>query len=190
MGRSLAPSPMAMHCAGEMPRREATSNKVRRFSAPSHMSPQAWSTRRPVSWPQFGPLSISSMLARVKSMPSRCLTRSLKNVKPPDTSKTFMPAPLQAWINSAAPGLMRRRSTSTLSMSAMVTPRNKATRRRRLSLKSVISPRIAASVMAATSALRPTASAISSTHSMLMSVESMSKAMSLKSLSRRGGSKP
>jgi len=40
-------------------------------------------------------------------------------------------------------------------------------------------PCMAASVMAATSALRPAASAISSTHSMLIRVESMSKAMSL-----------
>jgi hypothetical protein len=46
---------------------------------------------------------------------------------------------------------------------------------------------MAASVMAATSALRPAASAISSTHSMLMSVESMSKAMSLKSARFSGG---
>ena len=65
-----------------------------------------------------------------------------------------------------------------------------AKRRRRLSLKSVISPRMAASVMAATSALRPTASAISSTHSMLISVESMSNAMSLKSFRCRGAVKP
>src|SRR4051812_27053135 len=43
--------------------------------------------------------------------------------------------------------------------------------------------------MAATSALRPAASAISSTHSMLISVESMSKAMSLKSPRRSGGVK-
>jgi len=50
----------------------------------------------------------------------------------------------------------------------------------------VISPRIAASVMAATSALRPTASAISSTHSMLISVESMSNAISLKADIRPG----
>src|SRR6188472_3620226 len=43
--------------------------------------------------------------------------------------------------------------------------------------------------MAATSALRPAASAISSTHSMLISVESMSNAISLKSASRSGGVK-
>jgi hypothetical protein len=49
---------------------------------------------------------------------------------------------------------------------------------------------MAASVMAATSALRPAASAISSTHSMLISVESMSNAISLKSRRRSGGVKP
>ena len=65
-------------------------------------------------------------------------------------------------------------------MLASVTPLSRATRWRRLVLKSAISPRMVASVIAATSALRPTASAISSTHSMLMRVESMSKAMSLK----------
>ena len=49
---------------------------------------------------------------------------------------------------------------------------------------------MAASVMAATSALRPAAPAISSTHSMLISVESMSKAISRKSDRRRGGVMP
>jgi peptidyl-prolyl cis-trans isomerase A (cyclophilin A) len=56
-------------------------------------------------------------------------------------------------------------------------------------LKSVISPRMAASVMAATSAFLPTASAISSMHSMLISVESMSKATALKDDSFKGGVK-
>jgi len=46
---------------------------------------------------------------------------------------------------------------------------------------------MAASVIAATSAFLPTASAISSMHSMLISVESMSKAMALKSDSFSGG---
>ena len=44
--------------------------------------------------------------------------------------------------------------------------------------------------IAATSALRPAASAISSTHSMLISVESMSKAMSLKSRKFKGEEMP
>src|SRR5487761_2284696 len=49
---------------------------------------------------------------------------------------------------------------------------------------------MAASVMAATSALRPAAAAISSTHSMLISVESMSNATSLKSARRSGDATP
>ena len=57
-------------------------------------------------------------------------------------------------------------------------------------MKSVISPRMAASVIAATSALRPAAAAISSMHSIEISVESMSKAASLKSRSASGGVKP
>ncbi|MNU03523.1 hypothetical protein D3C72_2475820 [compost metagenome] len=63
-------------------------------------------------------------------------------------------------------------------MSASVTPTNLSTRWRRLSLKSVISPRMVASVIAATSAFLPVASAISSMHSMVISVESMSNAIS------------
>ena len=54
----------------------------------------------------------------------------------------------------------------------------------------LVGPCMAASVMAATSALQPTKSAISSTHSMLISVESMSKAISLKSRRARGAAMP
>ena len=57
-------------------------------------------------------------------------------------------------------------------------------------MKSAISPRIVASVIAATSAFSPAASAISSMHSMLISVESMSKAIRRKAESGSGGLKP
>ena len=57
----------------------------------------------------------------------------------------------------------------------MGSPDSSATRRCRLSLKS-ISPRIADAVIAATSGLMPTMSAISSMHSIVISVESMSMA--------------
>ena len=73
-----------------MPSAAQVSSSMRRFSAPSQMSPQGWSTSRPVSRPS----STSSTLERVKSMPSRSRTRSVKNVKPPETSSVFSPA---AW---------------------------------------------------------------------------------------------
>ncbi|MCY1512873.1 hypothetical protein D9M68_473490 [compost metagenome] len=120
-------------------------------------------------------------------MPSRSFTRFAKKVKPPDTSSTLRPAFLQAATSSVAPGLSFRRSSYTCCSAATGTPCSSATRRRRLSLKSLISPRIVASVIAATSAFLPTASAISSMHSMLISVESMSNAISLKSASFSGG---
>ena len=63
------------------------SSKVLRFSSPSQMSPQGWSTMRPVRAPQVGPLSTSSTLERVQLMPNRSRTWSVKKVKPPcDTS--------------------------------------------------------------------------------------------------------
>ena len=43
--------------AGSMPISSQTSSSTRRFSAPSQMSPQGWSTMRPVRVPQVGPLS-------------------------------------------------------------------------------------------------------------------------------------
>src|SRR5947207_8781753 len=49
---------------------------------------------------------------------------------------------------------------------------------------------MAASVIAATSSFMPTTSAISSTHSMLISVESMSNAISLNCAIGSGGAKP
>ncbi len=94
-----------------MPSCAQVSSSILRFSAPSQMSPQGWSTMRPVSWPQFGPDSISSTLERVKSMPSRSRTRSVKKVKPPETSSTFRPAALQAATSVSAPGLSCSRST-------------------------------------------------------------------------------
>ena len=119
-----------MACLGEMPISEASSSRVRRFSAPSQMSPQAWSTMRPVSWP----LSTSSMLERAKSMPRPARTRSAKKVKPPDTSSVVSPAAFAAVISSLAPGLKRSRSVNTCSRWLTVTPLSRATRWRRLSL--------------------------------------------------------
>lgn len=125
---------MAMACLGEMPSLSQVSRNMRRFSAPSQMSPHSWSTIRPVSWPQLGPDSISSTFERVKSMPSRSRTRSVKKVKPPETSSVFRPAAWQALTSASAPGLSSSRSTYTCSRSAIVTPRSIRTRRRRLSL--------------------------------------------------------
>jgi diguanylate cyclase (GGDEF)-like protein/PAS domain S-box-containing protein len=160
------------------PRSSATSSSTRRFSAPSTTRPQGRGTSRPVSRPSAS----SSTLARAKSMPSRCFTRSEKKVKPPLTSSVFRPALRQASMKASTPGLSCSRSSATACSADSGTPASRASLRLRLSLKLVISPRIAASVMAATSDRRPAASAISSMHSIEISVESMSKAASPKSL--------
>jgi MFS family permease len=65
IGRSLAPSPTAMACFVEMPSCAQVSSSILRFSAPSQMSPQSWSSSLPVSSPQLAPERISSTLERV-----------------------------------------------------------------------------------------------------------------------------
>ncbi len=101
----------------------------------------------------------------------------MKNVKPPETSRVVAPARLNPSSMRCAPRDSCRRSSYTLCSAATSSPSRSATRRVRLSRKS-ISPRIAAPVMAATCGLMPIMSAISSMHSMVISVESMSIATS------------
>jgi hypothetical protein len=126
----LAPSPIAIARRGSMPMDAHVSSSIFRFSAPSQMSPHGWSTMRPVN----APSRISSTLLRVKSMPRRSRTRSLKNVKPPETRSVFSPAVLHAATRRSAPGLKRNRSSYTCSSAVAGTLRSSATRRRRLSL--------------------------------------------------------
>ena len=103
----------------------------------------------------------------------------MKKVKPPETSNVWIPLALAPAINSLAPRFRRKRSLKTPSSALSGTPFRRATRRRKLSLKSLISPRIAASVISDTSFFFPTASAISSIHSILIRVESISMANTL-----------
>ena len=69
-----SPSPTAMVWWALMPMRDASSSTVRRFSAPSHTSPQLCRSTRPVSTPSV----VSNRLERAKSRPRRALTRSAK----------------------------------------------------------------------------------------------------------------
>ena len=94
-----------------------------------------------------------------------------------------MAAALQPAISRSAPGDRRSFSSYTRASADSSTPASSATRRRRLWLKSS-SPRIAASVIAAISALRPAASPSSSMHSIVIRVESMSIATSRRSARR------
>ena len=95
-----------------------------------------------------------------------------------------MPAALSAPISSRAPGLSCSRSRYTVSSASALRPSSRATRRLSDSRKS-ISPRMAASVISATWAFLPHWSAISSMHSMSISVESMSVTNRPKSFRRR-----
>ena len=156
---------------------------MRRFSAPSQMSPHGWCDHA------AGELAVgrsSSTLERAKSMPSRSRTRSVKKVKPPDTSSTFRPAALQAAHQLLGAGVELQPLVVDLLQ-----------RRHRHALQQRHAPAQAFLEVGDLAAHRglgdggdlgllPTASAISSMHSMLISVESMSKAISLKSVSAQG----
>jgi hypothetical protein len=101
----------------------------------------------------------------------------VKKSKPPETSSVFAPTAAKPASIRSAPGDRHNRSAYTCSSALTGNPASSATRRRRLSGKS-ISPRIACAVIAATCGFSPCRSAISSMHSMVISVESMSIATS------------
>ena len=62
---------------------------------------------RPVSTPSSTP----SVFASATSSPSRAFRRSVKNVKPPETSAVMAPAALNPASIRVAPGEMRSRSS-------------------------------------------------------------------------------
>ena len=118
--------------------------------------------------------------ARSRGRGASC-RRSVKKVKPPDTSSVFRPAALTAGqhrfaAHRNAAGARRTRAAARWRPG----PSSSATRRVRLSANSS-SPRMAASVISDTCGFRPCMSAISSMHSMVIRVESMSIATSRKS---------
>ena len=127
----------------------------------------------PMTFPVSFPFFSSSTLAREKSKLSWFCRRSVKNVNPPETSAKvsflfFSPA-----IHSSAPLFKKRRSVKTVSNAEVLIPFSKLTRCVREPSKSM-SPRIADSVILATCGLMLFMSAISSMHSMPISVESIS----------------
>ena len=131
---------------------------------------------RPVSLSSM----ISSSLARAISKVSCWRSRSVKKVNPPDTSTVLKPAACAPVNNSLAPKESKSLSSNTCCKAVASKPFNSATRCVKLSRKSN-SPRMADSVIAATSFFKPCMSAISSMHSMVISVESISITKSLKS---------
>src|SRR5690625_3343854 len=133
----------------------------------------ARSTTGPLVRPVSRPASTSSRFAATWSIPSSAASGSTISAKPPDTSPTFAPAACTVSMSSRAPG-----DSSTASRTAAITgsasrPASVATRSRREAAKSS-SPRIARSVMSATSSRAPACSASSSMTSAVMRVESTS----------------
>src|SRR5688572_13190450 len=99
--RSLAPSPMATLRSFAAFRPCSTSLNFAALASASTISP----TRAPVSLPSF----TSSVLETVCCRPRRCLRRSVKKVKPPDTSSSCTPCRRQADSRTSAPGVSFKR---------------------------------------------------------------------------------
>ena len=102
-------------------------------------------------------------------------------MKPPETNAVFIPFSFNPFSMLSAPGLSLSLSSNTRSNTDVSSPLSKATRWRN-DVSKLISPRIAASVIAETSGLALIKSAISSTHSILIKVESISVTSNLTSL--------
>src|SRR5450830_603552 len=101
--RSLAPSPMTIAVDVGTPSSTHTRSTVRRFSSASTMPPSTF----PVNLPS----TISNSFEWLWSSFKRCFIRSVKKVKPPDTSKVFKPAACTACSISSAPSDNFRRSS-------------------------------------------------------------------------------
>ena len=173
IGTSFEPSPMAIALKVSICNCSQCSRTRRALTSPLTISP--------MTLPVMRPSTISKVLACIASKFNSFCTCSAKKVNPPETKTHFTPCACAARMSACAPSLMRSRSRNTSSSKANGVPAKNAMRRMSDSLKSLISPRIEASVMLATSAFLPAKSAISSIHSILISVESMSIASTLKS---------
>ena len=178
IGISFAPSPIATTCHGAKPRRSRYSRNKSVLACASIIRP----FRRPVSLP----FSTSNTFAKWKSKPKRRCRRSVKNVNPPDTSINFTSFRLHSANKNSAPGESCNTFSYTSSNTRSSKPASKATRLRKDCSKSS-SPRIDCSVIAATSSFSPTPAAISSTHSIVISVESISLTISPKSAKATSG---
>lgn len=167
MSRSFAPSPIAIVRA-----RGTAYDAAHSVSATA--LPTA-STISPSTTPDRMPSATASRFARHTSIPSDGATSSRISWNPPETTATTPPRSCTAATSSCTPGVGSMRA-STRANAATGTPRSASTRERRLVAKST-SPRIAASVAAATSGPRPASSAMSSMTSLRIRVESASRTM-------------
>ncbi len=140
---------------------------------------------RPVS----NPFSTSNSLAKACSKPNRCLSWLVKNVNPPDTSTKVTPYLWHSCNKNSAPSLNCKTRSYTVCRLLSDMPLSSATRLRSDCSKSN-SPRMARSVISATCSFSPACAAISSIHSIVMSVLSMSLTINLMSPNAQSGNTP
>ena len=164
MTKSLAPSPIATVCLAEICHFSARAFTVRALTSALTISPSTF----PVSCSFF----TASVLEMAKSSPSLAFRWSAKKVNPPEAIANFQLCCFK-WVSKAwMPGMIGMLSRIWLRW-LTGTPSKHATLCIKLSLNA-ISPRIALAVTSATCSPTPANLAISSIHSIAMTVLSMS----------------